>query len=377
MWPAWKSLTAEMLALAMGVAGCAWGADSRTSAVPFGRTPSGDEVLQISLRNRAGVVVSFLTWGVTLLEVRVPDRHGTLDNINLRLDSFEGYLAGHPMLGSTVGRFANRIDTGGFTIGGRRYSLGSVDPKSGVHIHGGKTGFHAQNWRLQELREDAVSAVAVLTWLSPDGHEGYPGELQVTARVTLHEENWFTLEYEARTGQPTHVNLTNHSYWNLGGARSGSVLRHRLQLAASRVLEFDGRKIPTGRLLPVAGTSLDFLQPRPLGERIAEVAPGYDHCFVLDDGRDQAPGFAARLEDPVSGRVLELRTSAPGLQCYTANHLKANLSFQGHPYGPHQGVCLECQHFPDSPNRPEFPSTLLLPDQVYRSRIEHRFSVLD
>lgn len=340
----------------------------------FGRLPNGDEVLQVTLRNRRGAEVSLLTWGATLLEVRVPGRDGSFENVNLRLASLEDYLAGHPLFGSTVGRFANRIDTGGFTIGEKRYDLVSKDAKTKVHIHGGKTGFQAQNWKLEKSWTDGAVCGALLTLHSPDGHEGYPGNLDVSASFVLDGDNRLTLSYEARTDRPTHVNLTNHAYWNLGGVTSGSVLGHHLQIAAQHFLDFDSRKIPTGKRLPVEGTPLDFRQTRPVGERIAAISPGYDHCFVLDQARDKSPGFAARLEDPVTGRVMEIETSAPGIQLYTANHLK-NLGYNGHLYGPHHGICLECQHFPDTPNRGDFPPTLLCPGQVYRSSIVYRFSV--
>lgn len=350
------------------------GGEPRTAIRPFGTDPQGSEVQLVTLRNASGMEASVMTWGATLVEVRVPDREGKFDNVNLRLNSLNDYLAGHPMMGSTVGRFANRIDTGSLTIEGKRYPLQSVDPKTGIHIHGGKTGFHSQNWTVKETWEKTDRAAAVLTLQSPDQHEGYPGTVRVTATFSLADDNTFTLNYEATTDAPTHVNLTNHSYWNLGGAASGSVLPHTLQLAASRVLEFDPRKIPTGTLLAVEGTPLDFRLPHPLGERIQAVSPGYDHCFALDPDREKSPGFAARLEDPRSGRVMELRTSAPGIQVYTANHLK-NLTHDGHTYAPQEAVCLECQHFPDTPNHPDFPSTLLVPGQVYQNWIEHRFSV--
>lgn len=341
----------------------------------FGRAPGGEDVLLITLRNQTGLEVSAMSWGATLIDVRVPDRRGNLDNVNLRLDSLEDYLAGHPLFGSTVGRFANRIDTGGFTIQGARYDLPSTDPKTRVHIHGGRTGFQRQNWTLKETWKKAGESGALLTLRSPDGHEGYPGTVNVSARLTLDDRNELAWCYEATTDRPTHVNLTNHAYWNLGGAKSGPVLPHTLQIAASRILEFDPRKIPTGKFLPVAHTPFDFRQPRPVGDRLGEIPPGYDHCFALDPERDERPGFAARLEDPGTGRVMEIQTTAPGIQVYTANHLNPKLQHDGHPYGPHHGICLECQHFPDTPNHAGFPPTLLLPGQVYRSSIVHRFSV--
>jgi aldose 1-epimerase len=341
----------------------------------FGHLSNGEEVVLITLRNRSGMEVSVMSWGATLLDVRVPDRQGKLDNVNLRLNSLEDYLAGHPMLGSTVGRFANRIDTGGFTIEGTRYDLGSVDPKTKVHIHGGKTGFHSQNWKLGKTWEEKGVSGFVLNLRSPDGHEGYPGNVDATARFSLDEENRLKLSYEATTDRATHVNLTNHSYWNLGGAKSGTILGHILQLGASQVLEFDSRKVPTGKQFPVAGTPVDFRQPHPVGERIGQLPPGYDACFTLDADREKTPGFAARLEDPVSGRVMEIHTTAPGIQLYTANHLSPKLQYEGHSYAPQEGICLECQHFPDTPNHANFPSTLLLPGQVYRAEIVHRFSV--
>jgi len=343
----------------------------------WGMTASGEQVKRVTLTNAAGMRIQVMTYGATLLSVETPDRTGKATNVTLSLGSFAEYEAGHPLFGSIVGRYANRIDSGGFTIDGRRYELETVNAKTGVHIHGGATAFQKQLWEVRtEEDEDAVSVIFSL--ISADGHEGFPGRLEVEVTYRLGDDNSLTLDYAANTDKATHVNLTNHVYFNLAGAGSGDVLDQRLQLGASRRLVFDERKIPSGEVVPVAGTAFDFRDMRAIGDAIAEVdGGGYDHCFVLDGNSESGePKFCAKVIDPKSGRTLEVTTTMPGVQLYTANHLKPKLiSPGGRPYGPHHGFCLETQYFPDTPNQPDFPGSLLKPDRKYQHTTVFRFGV--
>ncbi len=344
----------------------------------FGTMPDGRPVRLYLLDNGRGLTASVMNCGATLVAVETPDRAGQRDTVTLRLGTFDEYLAGHPLFGSVVGRYANRIDRGGFTIDGVRHDLATVNPKTGVHIHGGKEGFATRLWeaRIAEPAPDGSVGV-IFSYASPAGQEGYPGNLTVNVTYTVTPGNALRIDYEASTDRATHVNLTNHAYWNLAGAGSGDVLGQELTVTAGEVLEVDDRKIPTGRLLPVAGTPFDFTQPRRIGVHLAEVPDGgYDHCYVLDapSGVDRLKA-CARLRDPGSGRIMEVLTTQPGIQVYTANYLTDNYRWNGHAYGRHHAVCLETQHFPDSPNRPEFPSTLVRPGAPLRETTVFRFSV--
>ena len=337
-----------------------------------GRTASGETVDRYTLTNRHGLEAAVLTYGATLTSVRVPDRQGNFDNVTLYLDSVEDYLKGYPLFGSVVGRFANRIADGRFTIDGTRYDLAAG--RNGVHIHGGKLGFQKLVWDAEPVKKNDSAGVA-LSLVSLDGNEGYPGTLAVTVVYTLNDQNELVMDYTARSDKTTHVNLTNHAYWNLAGATSGDVLRQQLMLNADHYLPADQRKIPTGQLVAVQGTPMDFTTPQEIGSRIAEVPGGYDHCYVLNKPDGQRMSLCARVVDPASGRVMEVHTTQPGVQLYTANGLNDRLSAGGVPYGPHHGFCLETQHYPDSPNKPQFPTTLLTPGETYHQTTVHKFSV--
>jgi aldose 1-epimerase len=339
----------------------------------FGTTRDGHAVEVYTLTNSAGTRVRVMTLGATLIGVETPDRDGRLANITLHLDTLADYDAGHPSLGSTVGRYANRIAHARFVIDGREHAL--TPNAAPHHIHGGRNGFGRRHWSARPLREAGRAGVE-FSLTSPDGEEGYPGTVTVRARYWLNEANELTMEYVATTDRPTHLNLTNHAYWNLGGAGSGDVLDHVLTLHADQYLAIDEKKIPTGPLLPVQGTPFDFTRPQRIGARIADVpGGGYDHCYVV---RREQPGTLvplARLEDPRSGRVMEVSTTQPGVQLYTANYLSNKLRAGGRAYDRHHGVCLETQAFPDAPNQPHFPSTLLRPGETYHHVTVHRFSV--
>jgi aldose 1-epimerase len=242
------------------------------------------------------------------------------------------------------------------------------------HLHGGIKGFDKVVWEADEVREDNTVGVR-LTHVSPDGDEGYPGELSVTVTYSLSADNELVMRYEAETDRATHLNLTNHAYWNLAGADSGNILGHELALHAGRYLPVDDGLIPTGELRPVDGTPMDFTTACAIGERIDQVEGGYDHCYVLSKGQGERVSLAASVVDPTSGRQMQVFTSQPAMQLYTANFLTAEHSRRGQPYQKHNGFCLETQHYPDSPNQPDFPSTVLRPGEKYDELTVHRFGV--
>jgi len=339
----------------------------------FGQMPDGTRVDLYTLTNAHGLEVKVMTFGATLTSVKVPDRDGRFANVTLYLDSFEDYRRGHPLFGSVVGRYANRIAGANFTLDGVEYP---ITPNAGKnHIHGGRLGFQKIVFDARPLSGDGGAGVE-LSHVSPDGHEGYPGKLDVKVTYRLTDANELLMHYTARTSKPTHVNLTNHAYWNLGGAGSGDVLGHVLMLNADRYLPSDGAKIPLGDLKSVRGTAMDFTEPKTIGSRIEQVeGENYDHCYVLNKRPGKRTSLVARVFEPKSGRVMEVYTTQPGVQLYTAKGLNSRLSGGGVPYGPYHGFCLETQHYPDSPNRPNFPSTVLRPDDTYEEVTVHKFSV--
>ncbi|MFL5385042.1 MAG: aldose epimerase family protein [Longimicrobiaceae bacterium] len=324
-----------------------------------------------------GVTVAVLDYGAIVQSIRVPDRDGRIADVVLGYDTVAEYERDRFYLGTVVGRYAGRIGGAAFTLDGMRHALSANDPPN--HLHGGFRGFGKVTWRAREL-EDGGRAGVVLEHTSPAGSEGYPGNLDVRVTCTLSPDHVFAVEYRAVADRPTPVNLTQHSYFNLAGEGSGDVLDHELTIHAKSFTPLDARLLPTGEIAPVAGTPLDFRAPRRVGERIGaddeqlRIAGGYDHNFVID-GEPGALRPAARLADAASGRVLEVFTTEPGMQLYTGNFLDGTAGKHGHRYGPRAGLCLETQHFPDSPNQPGFPSTILRPGAEYRSRTEFRFSV--
>lgn len=338
---------------------------------PFGATNDGQPITKYTLTNASGNHLSLMNWGATLLDVNVPDRDGDLANVNLSFDSVDHYLNKHPYFGSTVGRFCNRIAEGKFAINGTQYQVTTNAGKH--HLHGGKVNFTYQIWAAEPF-ESADSVGVRFTLTSPDGQEGFPGTVNATVEYRWNNQNELTVGFTAVTDAPTHVNLTNHSYWNLGGAGSGSALDHVATIQADQWLDVDSDLIPTGKLNDVEETPLDFRQSTAIGERIDELAAtgGYDHCYVIR-GQPGKLRSAARVVDPDTGRVLEIETTQPGMQLYTANHLPGNANSNG--YGGHEAFCLETQHYPNTPNRPSFPSTLLEPGETLRETTVHRFSV--
>jgi aldose 1-epimerase len=338
-------------------------------AVAFQSAADGP-VEVVTLTNPHGLRARVLTWGATLVSMSVPDRHGKLAEVTLGFDDLERYAKPHPVFGSIAGRYANRIAEGRFELDGHTYTL--AKNIGAHHLHGGTRGFDKRNWKAEPRGADAVR----LTYTSADGEEGYPGTLQVAVTYKLTVADELSISYEATTDKATVLNLTNHTYWNLAG--SGDVLGHELRLNAAHVTEVDAALIPTGAYRAVAGTPLDFTAAKPVGRDIGglkgEGLPGgYDHNFVID----ATPGtlaLAAEVRDPASGRTMRVLTTQPGVQLYTANHLSGVVGRGGQTYGPYGGLCLETQHFPDSPNHPNFPSTVLRPGETFRSVTIHEFS---
>lgn len=339
---------------------------------PFGKMPDGAQVDQYTLTSGNGLRVKIITYGATITSVEMPDASGKLDVITLYLDSLDGYLAGHPFFGSTVGRYANRIAKGKFTLDGVQYTLATNNGEN--HLHGGVTGFDKAVWKAEPVEGDGFVGVT-FTHTSPDGDEGYPGTLTAQVTHTLTSDNQLRMEYTAKTDKPTVVNLTNHAYWNLAGAGSGDVLDHVLLINADRYLPVDEGLIPLGELADVKGTPMDFTQPHSIGSRIAQVEGGYDHCYVLNTQKGEQLMLAARVTESKSGRVMEIYTTQPGIQLYTGNFLDGTLTVAGKPAKKHYALCLETEHFPDSPNRPEYPSTVLRPGQTYHEVTVHKFTV--
>ena len=338
----------------------------------FGKLPDGTAATLFTCTNAQGLVLGLTDYGARVVSLEVPDRDGKRANVTLGFDSLEKYIAHTAFMGCATGRYANRIAAGRFTLDGKEYTLATNAGAN--HLHGGKRGFDRYVWKSEIVRRpDAVGVKFTLD--SPDGDEGYPGRLQSEVICTLTSSNELKWEYRATTDKPTILNLTNHAYWNLAGAGSGTILDHRVTLAAAKFVEVDDAAIPTGALAPVLGTVMDFTEPHAIGERIEQLKKGpppggYDHCYVLR-GQQGKLEFAARVEDPGSGRVMEVYTTEPGVQLYTSNYLDGSAINGGFPQ--HAALCLETQHLPDSPNQPKFPTTVLRPGQTYTQTTVHKF----
>ncbi len=345
---------------------------SVTAAI-VGQAPDGTDVASIVLANRHGLRASLLSWGALLQKLEVPDRDGHVADVVLGFDTLAPYLVRHPNFGVTVGRVGNRIAHARFELDGIGYALAANNgPNS---LHGGNVGFSKRNWTWRVEGDHAVR----FEYVSPDGEEGYPGTLRVAATYALDDDNALVLDWVAATDRATVVNLTNHSYFNLAG--HGDVRDHRVTLHADAFLPVDAVSIPLGELRPVAGTPMDLRAPTRVGDRLDApdaqmrlVEDGFDHTFVLREGAGLH--HAARVVDPGSGRVMDVHASQPGVQFYTANKLDGTFVGKGGAvYGKHAGLCLETQHFPDSPNQPAFPSVVLRPGEDYRHRAVYRFSL--
>jgi aldose 1-epimerase len=339
----------------------------------FGKTPDGTSVVLYVLKN-GKTMVKVMTYGATVTEVVVPDRNGKEGDVVLGFDSLEGYLGKEPYFGATVGRVANRISKGKFSLGGHEYSLATNDgPNS---LHGGLKGFDKVVWKADPASQPGGSSVK-MTYNSPDGEEGYPGNLSVSVTFTVTAGDELKIEYTATTDKPTPINLSNHSYFNLAGRTTESILGHQLMLAADHYTPVDETLIPTGEIGAVSGTPLDFTHPTDIGKRIDELKgepKGYDHNFVLNSG-GKTLALAARVYEPKTGRLMEMYTTEPGVQFYSGNFLDgSNKGKDGILYRKHHGFCLEAQHYPDSIHHPNFPSTILEPGKTYSQTTIYKFS---
>jgi aldose 1-epimerase len=367
----------SILACSFLVAGVALAQPSPTRTpiqkAAFGKTKEGTAVDIYTLTNRHGMVAKITTYGATLTELLVPGKTG-VTNVVLGYDRLEPYLAGTPYFGATVGRVGNRIAKGRFTLSGKTYTLATNNGPN--HLHGGNKGFDKVVWKAEPAQSPAGPSLK-LTYRSPDGEEGYPGTLDVTVVYTLTDAGEVRIDYTATTDKATPVNLTNHSYFNLAGDGSGDILGHELMVNADQFTPVDATLIPTGELKGVKGTVFDFTAPTVIGARIAKVPieppVGYDHNFVLRGGGGTLT-LAARVVEPKSGRTMEVLTTEPGLQFYSGNFLDGSLKNRaGVPYQKHAAFCLETQHYPDSINHPDFPSTVLEPGTTYRTTTVYRF----
>ena len=343
----------------------------------FGRTPDGEKVESYELTNANGLEARIITFGAAVVSLRVPDRAGRMADVVLGFETMDGYAKGDRYFGAIIGRFANRIRRGRFVLDGIEYKLGTND--GGNHLHGGTRGFDKALWKASTVERSNDSSVA-LTYLSPDGEEGYPGNLSVEATYTLTGRNELRLDCVATSDKDTIVNLTNHCYFNLAGQGDGDILAHELMIDAESFAPVDSELIPNGGLRPVRGTPFDFRQMTAIGDRINQdddqirLAGGYDHNFVLN-GESGTLRRAAMVRERASGRVMSVYTTQPGLQFYSGNFLDGRSTGKGGKVYKHRyGFCLETQHFPDSPNNPTFPSVVLRKGRQYQSTTVYSFS---
>jgi aldose 1-epimerase len=351
-------------------------ASPNISVTPFGTTKEGTAVQLYTLQNKAGSVATISSYGGLVTSLKVADRTGAISDVTLGYDNLDGYLKDTPYFGALVGRYGNRIARGHFTLEGQMYTLAT---NNGVNaLHGGLKGFDKVVWTAKPFQSKAGPALE-LNYVSKDGEEGYPGTLTVKAVYTLTEDNGLKLEYTATTDKPTVANLTHHSYFNLAG--KGDVLGHVVMIPADRYTPVDSTLIPTGELAPVEGTAFDFRKPTAIGARIGndetqlKYGNGYDHNWVINKTMGKLT-LMARVSEPTSGRVMEVWSTEPGLQFYSGNFLDGTITGKGNwTYQFRNGFCMEPQHYPDSPNQPNFPSVVLKPGQVYHNIIEYKFSV--
>ena len=342
---------------------------------PFGTMPDGKAVERFTLTNANGIEVKAISYGGIITSLRVPDRDRKFDDIVLGFDQLDGYLKDHPFFGAIIGRYGNRIGKAQFTLDGKTYKLAANNGPN--NLHGGTKGFDKVLWTVEPIGNNGLA----FTRTSPDGEEGFPGNLRTRVTYTLTDKNELIVEYHATTDKATPVNLTQHSYFNLAGQASGDILGHELMINADRYTPVDDTLIPTGELAPVEGTPFDFRKPTAIGARINDANPqlkaglGYDHNWVLNR-KGTGLELAARVREPKTGRTLEITTTEPGIQFYAGNFLDGKLAGKGGAVYRHRtGFCLETQHYPDSPNHPKFPSTILKPGQEYRTRTVFTFGV--
>ena len=350
------------------------GSSGRISRAPFGHMPDGTEIDGFTITNKRRTSMHVITYGGIITSLRVADRHGKVDDVVLGYDNLDGYLKETPYFGAIVGRYANRIAKGRFTLDGATYHLPiNNGPNS---LHGGVRGFDKVVWDATQFENDSLAGV-IFTHVSPDGDQGYPGRVDARVTYTLDDHNRLTVEYQATTDKATVINLSQHSYFNLAGDGARDILGHQLQIDADRFTPVDSTLIPTSELASVGGTPFDFRSPHAIGERIGQshqqlaFGGGYDHNWVLNG---MGMRHAVRLAEPTTGRTLDIFTDQPGLQFYSGNFLDGSITGKaGHVYRHRYGLCLETQHFPDSPNHPSFPSTVLRPGETYHTTTVFQF----
>lgn len=376
---AWSTSLTVLGAAAALASGCGGGESSapvqtpkpRLTQAPFDRTGDGQLVDQISLRNGNGIEMTVLTYGGVIVSLRTPDRTGTLDDIVLGFDDLKSYVDKSPYFGALIGRYGNRIAKGRFTLDGKTYALATNNGAN--HLHGGTKGWDKVVWAFEAF-QNATGVGVILTHTSNDGDEGYPGTVKAKVTYTLTDKDQLIVDYEATTDKATIINLTQHSYFNLAGAKADDILGHELMLNAAQYTPVDDTLIPTGEIAPVDGTPFDFRKSTAIGARINEKneqltrGKGYDHNFVL---ARTGTGLveAARVVEPVTGRTMSIATTEPGIQFYSGNFLDGTLTGKGgRVYPQRSGFCLETQHYPDSPNHPNFPSTTLRPGETYKTQ---------
>lgn len=343
----------------------------------YGQLPDGRDIHLFTLRNKAGMEVQITDYGGYIVSLMAPDRTGKHEPMTLGVPTCADYLKGTPSFGPIIGRFGNRIANAKFSLEGKEYTLAANT--IGNHIHGGRVGFDKKLWAATPVKGDEPALK--LRYTSPDGEEGYPGTLAVEVTYTLQKDNALRIDYQATTDKSTVLNLTNHAYFNLSGMKR-DVMNHELMLKADHYLPTNAAQIPTGEIRPVADTPFDFTKLTTIGTRINDTTDtqikyghGYDHCWVFPDASKKLK-LGAVVYEPVSGRVMEMYTTEPGVQLYTANHLSGKIrGKEGIAYPRRFGFCLETQHFPDSPNQPAFPTTTLKPGETYRSTTMYKFSV--
>lgn len=372
-------LVLTSLLICLGLAASLWAAAQAKSGIQrstFGKMTDGQTINLYTLTNEKGMQVAITNYGGRIVKLLIPDRNGKMGDVVLGFDNAEGYLGNNPFFGALIGRYANRIGNARFTLDGVQYQLEQNDGKNS--LHGGSEGFDKKLWMAKQIpgSEPALE----LTYYSKDGEEGYPGNLSATVVYTLTRKDELKIDYSATTDKDTVVNLTNHSYFNLAGQGHGDILKTELMINADQFTPVDGTLIPTGELRPVEGTPLDFRKHTPIGARInadydqLKLGKGYDHNFVINR---KGPGLvlAAQAVDPGSGRELQVFTTQPGIQFYTGNFLDGTVKGKGGAYGFRSAFCLETQHFPDTPNKPSFPSAELKPGETYHQITVFKFSV--
>lgn len=364
-----KSLLMSLFMLVLAISGSLHAAGVKVSKRMYGKTKAGEKVHEYTLKNKNDITVRLITYGATMTSLVTPDRDGNLADIVLGYDDISGYESDPIFSGCIVGRFANRISNASFELEGKKYEL-AQNFQGGHHLHGGEVGFNARIWNSKIIKQSNGSGVA-FTLVSPDGEEGYPGRLEVRVKYLLNDNNDLTIDYWASTDKTTHINLTQHSYYNLAGHDSGNVHGHFVRLYCDHYLPVDEHGVPTGEIKSVEGTEFDFRDGARIDRKVGDGR--YDHNYVLATQRPEKPILLARVSEGTSGRGMAVRTDQPGVQFYTSIHMKETPGKNGAVYNTNQALCLETQHFPDTPNKPNFPTTVLTAGEEFRSRTIHHF----